>query len=87
MVAGLSVAASCAARVLHAQFLPHRQWRFGVVEGVEVQAGRAIVQQVLAQLGDHVHAEGADRGLVVAELGLSLIHIYSEFQITSSSNW
>lgn len=40
-----------------------------MVEGVEVQAGRAVVQQVLAQLGDHIHAEGADRGLVVAQFG------------------
>ena len=34
-----------------------------------MQARRAVVQQRLAQLGHHVHAEGADGGLVVAELG------------------
>ena len=51
------------------QLAPDRHRRLGVVERIEMHARRAVVQQGLAQLGHHVHAEGADRGLVVAELG------------------
>src|SRR5690606_16406288 len=48
-----------------AEVVPDRQARFGLVEGVEVQAGRAACQQLLAHLADHLFAEGLDAADVI----------------------
>src|SRR5690606_13601007 len=47
------------------EFAPDGQGSLGVIQGIEMQAGRAVVEQRLAQLAHHIDAKGADGRLVV----------------------
>src|SRR3970282_1033431 len=52
---------------LQSETLPDLARRAGAVHRVEVQTGRAAGEQLRAQVGGHVQAEGAQRFEVVAE--------------------
>src|SRR3569623_355383 len=58
--------APAACRGDDAKALPQRDGGAGLVHGVEMQARRTAVEQVLTELGCHVEAEGAQRIHVVA---------------------
>src|SRR5207237_8242980 len=54
-------------RLRQAQPLPDNRRQAGLVERVEVQARRAMRQQVATQVGDHIEAKGADRSAIITE--------------------
>src|SRR3569833_2246475 len=58
--------ASTACRGDDVEALPQRDGGAGLVHGVEMQARRTAVEQVLTELGGYVEAEGAQRFHVVA---------------------
>src|SRR5690606_15258180 len=79
-----------------AQVAGNGQGGFGAVQGVEMQAGGALVEQVLAQAADDVFAECADGGFVVSEFGeskpypsrhFSTTHVRESKQLGAVGNW
>src|SRR5690348_15376196 len=51
------------------QLLPDRLGRPRLIQGIEMQPGRAAGQQALAQIGHDLETESPDRFAVVAEAG------------------